>query len=151
MTPTQAGVLFIWTLGTNVSEILTKIHTFSFKKMHLKMSSANWGQFYLGLNVLKVWGFCLVYFLRGLWLWEDCHRWGKLYHWNSICKKPIYSYTVNLIFNDLLFNPNTSLTCLTAWCNAYSMTIYWTPLSSVQAQVKLKLSLTLYGDGSILV
>ena len=26
-------------LGTNFNEILIKIHTFSFKKMHLKMSS----------------------------------------------------------------------------------------------------------------
>ena len=31
--------------------ILSKIHTSSFKKMHLKMSSAKWRQFCLGLNV----------------------------------------------------------------------------------------------------
>ena len=39
---TNAGILLIWTLGTNFSEILSEIHTFSFKKMHLKMSSAKW-------------------------------------------------------------------------------------------------------------
>ena len=33
---TNAGILLIGTLGTNFSEILGKIHTFSFKKMHLK-------------------------------------------------------------------------------------------------------------------
>ena len=37
---TSAGVLLIGPLGTNFSEILIGIHTFSFKKIHLKMSSA---------------------------------------------------------------------------------------------------------------
>ena len=36
----NAGILLIRTLGTNFSEMLGKIHSFSFKKMHLKMSSA---------------------------------------------------------------------------------------------------------------
>ena len=49
---TSAGILLIWTLGTNFSEILSEIHAFSFKKMHLKMSSAKWRPFCLGLNVL---------------------------------------------------------------------------------------------------
>ena len=49
----NAGILLIWTLGTNFSENLSKIYTFSFKKMHLKMSSAKWREFCLGLNVLK--------------------------------------------------------------------------------------------------
>ena len=42
------------TLGTNVNEILIKIHTFSFKKIHLKMSSGKWRPFCLGLKVLKL-------------------------------------------------------------------------------------------------
>ena len=33
----NAGILLIGPLGTNFSEILIKICTFSFKKMHLKM------------------------------------------------------------------------------------------------------------------
>ena len=37
---TNAGLLAIGSLGTNFSEILIKIQNFSFKKMHLKMSSA---------------------------------------------------------------------------------------------------------------
>ena len=37
---TNAGILLMRTLGTNFSEILSKIDTFSFKKMHLKISSA---------------------------------------------------------------------------------------------------------------
>ena len=50
---TNAGILLIGPLGTNFSEILTEIHTFSFKKMHLKMSSGKWWPFCLGLNVLR--------------------------------------------------------------------------------------------------
>ena len=34
---TNAGILLIRTLGTNFSEILSAIHAFPFKKMHLKM------------------------------------------------------------------------------------------------------------------
>ena len=50
---TNAGILLIWPLGTNFSEILIEINTFSFKKMHLKMPSGKWSPFCLGLNVLK--------------------------------------------------------------------------------------------------
>ena len=49
---TNAGILLIGPLGTNFSEILIEIKTFSFKKMRLKMSSAKWRPFCLGLNVL---------------------------------------------------------------------------------------------------
>ena len=49
---TNAWILLIGPLGTNSSEILVGIQTFSFKKMHLKMSSAKWRPFCLGLNVL---------------------------------------------------------------------------------------------------
>ena len=51
---TNAGILLIGHLGTCFSEILIEIETFSFKKMHLKMSSAKTQPFCLGLNVLKV-------------------------------------------------------------------------------------------------
>ena len=49
---TNAGILLIGHLGTNFSEIFIGIQTFSFTKMHLKMSSAKWRPFCLGLNVL---------------------------------------------------------------------------------------------------
>ena len=48
------GILLIRPLGTNFSEILIEIHTFSFKKMRFKLSSGKWRPFYLGLNVLKI-------------------------------------------------------------------------------------------------
>ena len=49
---TNAGMLLTGPLGTNFSEILIKIYTFSFKKMHLNMSSGMCGQLCLGLDVL---------------------------------------------------------------------------------------------------
>ena len=49
---TNAGRLLIGPLGTNFSEILIGIQTFSFKKMHLKISPAKWRPFCLGLTVL---------------------------------------------------------------------------------------------------
>ena len=35
---TNAGILFIGPLTTNLSKIVIKIYTFSFRKMHCKMS-----------------------------------------------------------------------------------------------------------------
>ena len=52
ITWTNAGILLIGPLGTNFSEILSEIHTFSFKKIRLKISSGKWRPFCVGLNVL---------------------------------------------------------------------------------------------------
>ena len=48
------GMLLIGPMGTKFSEVLIKLCTFSFQKMHLKMSSGKWRSFCLGLNVSKV-------------------------------------------------------------------------------------------------
>ena len=53
ITWTNVGILLIGPLGTNFSEMLIEIHKFSFKKIHLKMSSGKWRPFCLGLNVLS--------------------------------------------------------------------------------------------------
>ena len=50
---TNAGILLIGPLGTNFSELLIEILTFSFRKMRLKVSSAKRRPFCLSLNVLK--------------------------------------------------------------------------------------------------
>ena len=50
---TNAEVLLIRPKGTNFSEILNEIRTFSFKKMHLDVSSAKRRPFCLGLNVIS--------------------------------------------------------------------------------------------------
>ena len=56
---TNAGILLIRPLGTKFSEILFRNQTFSFKKMHLKMSSAKWRPFCLGLHEL-IWYMQLI-------------------------------------------------------------------------------------------
>ena len=49
---TNAEIVLIRTLVTNFSEIISGIHTFLYKTIHLKMSSAKWRRFCLGVNVL---------------------------------------------------------------------------------------------------
>ena len=49
---TNAGILLIRPLGINFNEILIGIQTFSLEKIYLKMSSAKWRPFCIGLNVL---------------------------------------------------------------------------------------------------
>ena len=66
---TNAGILIIGPLGTNFSEILIGIKTFSLKKMHLKMSSAKWHPFSLGLNVLRAMGKTMV---NIQYFWRSC-------------------------------------------------------------------------------
>ena len=64
---TNAGILLFRPLGSNFSEILIEIDTFSFKKMHLKLLSAKWRPFCLGLNVLNGTG---AYFMRQSVTWS---------------------------------------------------------------------------------
>ena len=59
---TNAGLLLIGPLGTNFSEILIEILTFSFKKLRLKVSSAKRRPFCLGLNVLII-----MFPMRPMW------------------------------------------------------------------------------------
>ena len=59
---TNAGILLIGPLGTNFSENIIEILTLSFTKMRLKVSSAKWHPFSLGLNVLME--------PYGLWIWK---------------------------------------------------------------------------------
>ena len=49
---TNAGILLIWTQATNFNEKHIEIHTFSFKKMVLKMLAVKRRPFCRGLNVL---------------------------------------------------------------------------------------------------
>ena len=49
---TNAGILSTGALGTNFSENLIEILTFSFTKMRLKVSSVKWRPFCLSLNLL---------------------------------------------------------------------------------------------------
>ena len=54
----NCGILLIGPLRKKFIEILIEIPTFSFKKIHLKMSSGTWRPFCLGLNMLTMGIFC---------------------------------------------------------------------------------------------
>ena len=49
---TNDGILLLGPLGTKFNEIVLGIQIFSFKKVNLKLSSAKWRPFCLGLNKL---------------------------------------------------------------------------------------------------
>ena len=68
ITWTNAGILLIGPLGSNFSEILIEIYTFSFKKMLLKMSSGKQQPFCLGLNVLIHGGSVISIYAPGYWV-----------------------------------------------------------------------------------
>ena len=71
ITWTNVGILLIGPLLTNFSEMLIEIYTFSFKKIHLIMSSGKWRPFYLESNVLKKVKFTSKYkwfFVQTMWL-----------------------------------------------------------------------------------
>ena len=57
---TNAGILLIGPLGTNFSERLIEIHTFSFKKMHLKRLFGKWWPFCLVLNGVLTLSWCYL-------------------------------------------------------------------------------------------
>ena len=61
----NAWILLMEHLGTNHSEIIMEIHTFSFKKMHLKIPSWKCRPFCLGLNVITF-CFTVIYFIANL-------------------------------------------------------------------------------------
>ena len=50
----NAGILLIRTIGTNLSEILSEINKFSFRKIHFKMLCGEWRSLCLDLNVLSL-------------------------------------------------------------------------------------------------
>ena len=94
---TNAGILSIGPLGTNFSEIWIEVHTVSFKKIHLKMSSGKWRPCCLDLNVLtwavsnhnNIWTACIflylffysiyIYSVDILHFHNQCCSWWGLY------------------------------------------------------------------------
>ena len=75
---TNAGILLIRTSGTNFSEILDEIHSFSFSKMRLKLSSAKWHLFGLGFNELKRW----------IWTWLVIGGYQRIRVWDRFQQCP---------------------------------------------------------------
>ena len=69
---TNARVLLIGPLGTNLSEVVIEIHTFSFKKIDLKISSGKWRPFCLSFNVLNMLLFSVEHADSISILWLGC-------------------------------------------------------------------------------
>ena len=84
---TNAGILLIGALGTNVSEILIKICTFSFKKMLLKMSCGKRRPSCIGLNVLTHWGWVthMHHETNHYWFIQWLVAWSAPSHYPNQC------------------------------------------------------------------
>ena len=104
---TNAAILLIGPMGTNFSEILIEICTFSFKKMHLNMSSGNRWLFCLGLNVLS--GTYILVAIPGL----DCME--CLPHRKPSHTAPVCSVGMNETMASLSF----ALSCCTDICTEH--------------------------------
>ena len=101
---TNAGILLIGPLGTNFSEILIEIQTFSLKKIRLKMSSAKCCSFRLGLNVL------MTHFqVQGDHELNMIAFYTKVQHWNGEV-----SWVV-ILFSHLRGGPPSLGVSLTHW------------------------------------
>ena len=84
---TNPGILLIWTLGTNFCKILSKIHKFSFKKIHLTMLCGKWQPFCLGLNVLNIQQWAPMTFPWGQFCWKYSWHQSPNCFWKIICLK----------------------------------------------------------------
>ena len=91
---TSAEILLIRTSGRNFSEILSEIHIFSLKNMHLKMSSAKWWPFCLNLNVLTCCIFHTWFNSKG-----DNFKYIFLTHWGRDEMAAISQMTVSNAFS----------------------------------------------------
>ena len=110
---TNAGILLIWPLGTNFSEILIRIHTFSFKKMHIKMLYAKWCPLSPCLDVFNNYNYicsvycCFVSVLKNIqfklhWQWNIAYPLP-----NPIYDPRVWSYTGYIyIYTQLSFDSN---------------------------------------------
>ena len=111
---TNAAILLNWTLGTNFSEILSETDIFSFKQMHLKMSSRKWRPYCLDLNVLLSHG--------------DMMTMKRLLHYKSFVKGIHQSGWISFTgVNDqwVLFKrdkwcPNLMFSLMSAWTSFYT-------------------------------
>ena len=125
---TNAGILLFGPLGTNFSEIVIKIQTFSFKKMHFKMSFGKWRPSCLGLNVLKNSA------QQGFW---------KNFHTSL---EPSYVPDSGMLVNPVDFLQVTVAT-------GTGLATRWTPISRATVRTrwssKIALLLTLWNDGTL--
>ena len=107
---TNAELLLVGPLRTKFSEILIEIHTFSFKKMHLKMSAGKWRPFCLGLNVLnstkvikRTSSYIFTHTTRNVWNIQTRSGWRLFYEQDSrVIQKKYTVYTMQYIYGFVL-------------------------------------------------
>ena len=87
----NAGILLIWPLGTNFSEILIEIYIVSFMNMHLKLSSGIWRPFCLGLNVL-------IWYNLQTWLKQCNIRFHSIRPYTNFCTLLLVSLMLNQFY-----------------------------------------------------
>ena len=127
----NALILLIWTLATNFSEILSKINKFSFKKMHLNMSSEKCRLFCLSINELS-YSVEMTGALCHVCMWSH-----PVHHLLCSCirlpKTPIMSYmhagtqwskTINLTGRDILRNMYIAIHLLMFACGLWIRSIH---------------------------
>ena len=96
---TSAVLLSTGTLEINSSQILFDIQLFSFKKIHLKMSSGKYRQFCVGLNVLTS-TICVTFVSLRLKLYSfiwDISEHSSIGFNSYICKRVFFH------FDDIIF------------------------------------------------
>ena len=141
---TNAGILLIGPLGTNFSEILIEIQTFSLKKIRLKMSSAKCCSFRLGLNVLR-------HYMWGTEDWASCIRTD----FNANCCDPFHNLT-----HFCPHKKGEKLCSVTVWmfqctrpcfCTAYSALLGTAPYGGELAgpRLNIKIIFSRYGDSHV--
>ena len=126
----STGILIIRTSGTNFSEILGAMYTFSFKKMHLKCHQWNESHLFLAsmcwIPILKP---CILYSTTqkcsDLQWYRGCHK----LHCNEIY---LYLLMFNLRYKVLVDIYQWCSFCYSLWPND---TIWWQRSGSTLAQV----------------
>ena len=159
----NAGLLLIEPLGTKVSEISIRILKFSFKKMHLNMSSGKWRPFRLDLSVLRspysltralvtmAWLICCNWYLKKFPL-----QWRHNGHYSVSNHQP-HHCLLNGLFR--LKSKKTSKLCVTGLCagnspgtsefptqmasNAENVSIWW------RHHVTVKVGLNVWSVGIV--
>ena len=135
------GILLIGTLGSKFSEIASKIHTFSFKKMNLKMSFAKWHPFHHHLNLLNS-----NITIAPTPAKQRCQVWAKLPHdrqQNVQCEYFTMPGTESLTISIFLGKYNNTVTFVAISCtgNWSSSTC---PTGNIGAELKLLPSTSLW-------
>ena len=123
---TSDGILLIRTLGTNFSEILSEIHSFSFTKTHLKMSSAKWRLSRRNVLSLPLCG--------NRMLSKPCEN-TKSATYAKLSLLRFYVYSAGLFRTTAAFDSH-GLTLIPAWISNHMLSSVWEAITSLFINLK---------------